>query len=143
MSTVSMPRFVATLTLAAAAARASLAPLAAEAHQTTAPAAAGSAAATPRIDHRQADQERRIDQGVASGQLTGRETRRLEAQQGHIDRVEDRARADGKVTAGSAPTSRACRTAPAPTSPARSTTRSGARVRAHLPRASEPAAGRR
>lgn len=54
--------------------------------QTAAPAPAGSAA-TPRID-----------QGVASGQLTRRETHRLERQQGAIDRAEDRAKADGKVT---------------------------------------------
>lgn len=81
-------RILALMTLAAA----SLSTLA----QGAAPAAAAS---TPRIDQRQANQERRIDQGVASGQLTRRETRRLEAQQGRIDRAEDRARADGKVTA--------------------------------------------
>lgn len=66
--------------------------------QGPAPANAASTA-TPRIDQRQANQERRIDQGVASGQLTRRETRRLEAQQGRINRTEDAARADGKVTA--------------------------------------------
>ena len=64
-----------------------------------APAATAGSAATPRIDQRQANQERRIDQGVASGQLTKRETRRLEHQQAHIDRAEDRTKADGKVTA--------------------------------------------
>ncbi|MBI5718409.1 MAG: hypothetical protein HZC37_12075 [Burkholderiales bacterium] len=64
--------------------------------QTPAPAAAAS---TPRIDQRQANQERRIDQGVASGQLTRRETRRLERQQGAVNRAENRARADGTVTA--------------------------------------------
>lgn len=66
--------------------------------QAPAPATAASTA-TPRIDQRQANQERRIDQGVASGQLTRREAHRLERQQGVIDRAEDRARADGKVTA--------------------------------------------
>jgi hypothetical protein len=66
--------------------------------QTPAPAAASSSA-TPRIDQRQANQERRIDQGVASGQLTRPEARRLERQQGAIDRAENRARADGTVTA--------------------------------------------
>ncbi|MFO1296993.1 MAG: hypothetical protein U1F25_11305 [Rubrivivax sp.] len=50
-------------------------------------AAPAAAASTPRIDQRQANQERRIDQGVASGQLTAR--RAIEAQQGHIDRAED------------------------------------------------------
>ncbi len=57
-------------------------------------------AATPRVDQRQAQQERRIDQGVASGQLTRREAGRLEGQQARINRAEDRAKADGKVTAG-------------------------------------------
>lgn len=65
--------------------------------QTPAAAASG-AAATPGVNQRQANQERRIDQGVASGQLTRREAHRLERQQGAIDRAEDRAKADGKVT---------------------------------------------
>jgi hypothetical protein len=63
------------------------------------PAAPAAAASTPRIDQRQANQERRIDQGVASGQLTRREAHRLEHQQGAIQRAENRARADGTVTA--------------------------------------------
>lgn len=54
---------------------------------------------TPRIDARQAKQEARIDQGVASGELTRRETARLDAQQHRIDRVENRAKADGTLTA--------------------------------------------
>jgi hypothetical protein len=62
-------------------------------------AAAAPGANTPRIDKRQANQERRIDQGVASGALTKRETRRLEREQAHIDKAEDRAKADGAVTA--------------------------------------------
>lgn len=57
------------------------------------------AAATPGIDQRQANQEKRIDQGVASGQLTKRETRRLEREQNAINRAEDKAKADGVVTA--------------------------------------------
>ena len=56
-------------------------------------------AATPRVDQREANQERRIQQGVNSGQLTQREAARLENQQGRIDRAEDKAKADGKVTA--------------------------------------------
>lgn len=56
-------------------------------------------AATPRVDQREANQERRIQQGVNSGQLTPRETNRLENQQGRIERAEDKAKADGKVTA--------------------------------------------
>ena len=53
---------------------------------------------TPRIDERQANQEQRIDQGVASGELTRREANRLTHQQNAIDRYETRAQADGKVT---------------------------------------------
>lgn len=62
-------------------------------------AVAASAAATPVIDHRQAHQEHRIEQGKANGTLTEREARRLERQQAHIERVEARAKADGVVTA--------------------------------------------
>lgn len=58
------------------------------------------AAATPRVDKRQARQEQRIDQGVASGELNKRETKKLEAEQNRIDRVEDRAKSDGVVTKG-------------------------------------------
>jgi hypothetical protein len=50
-----------------------------------------------RIDARQARQEQRIDRGVQSGQLTRHETARLEHQQAHIDRVEDRALSDGSL----------------------------------------------
>lgn len=53
---------------------------------------------TPGIDKRQANQEKRIDQGIASGELTKREARRLERQQNRIDRAEAAAKADGKVT---------------------------------------------
>ena len=55
-------------------------------------------AATPGIDQRQANQERRIEQGVASGELTPRETRRLEKEQAVIRRAEHKAKADGVVT---------------------------------------------
>ena len=41
------------------------------------PAAAFAQTGTPRIDQRQQNQEQRIDQGVSSGVLTGREARRL------------------------------------------------------------------
>ena len=54
---------------------------------------------TPRVDQRQANQEQRIDQGVAKGSLTRREARRLERQQSAIDRAENKAKADGTVTA--------------------------------------------
>ncbi len=54
--------------------------------------------ATPRFDQRQAKQEQRIDQGVAKGTLTARETRRLEGQQRAINPAENQAKADGTVT---------------------------------------------
>lgn len=65
----------------------------------TVSAAAFAQAATPRIDNRQERQEKRIEQGQASGALTARENARLEAQQTRIERAEDRAKADGTVTA--------------------------------------------
>jgi len=63
------------------------------------PATTGNPTATPRVEQREANQERRIQQGVNSGQLTAREANRLENQQGRIDRAEDKAKADGRVTA--------------------------------------------
>lgn len=53
---------------------------------------------TPVMDQRQMNQEQRIDQGVASGQLNRREANRLERQQNRIDRMENKAKADGVVT---------------------------------------------
>ena len=64
--------------------------------QTTPPAR--DPAATPGIDKRQANQEKRIQQGVQSGQLTGKEAARLEKGQARIERMEQRAKADGVVT---------------------------------------------
>jgi hypothetical protein len=61
-------------------------------------AQAAGPAATPRVDQRQANQEKRIDQGIASGELNKRETRRLEKEQSAINKAEDRAKADGTVT---------------------------------------------
>lgn len=55
--------------------------------------------ATPKVDQRQDNQERRIEQGEKSGQLTPREAARLEKRQDRVERVEERAQADGKVTA--------------------------------------------
>lgn len=55
-------------------------------------------AETPVIDQRQANQEKRIDQGIASGQLNEREANRLNKQQEHINKMEDRAKSDGVVT---------------------------------------------
>ncbi len=57
------------------------------------------ATATPRVDARQDKQERRIEQGVGSGELTARETLRVEREQKRIATVEAKAEGDGKVTA--------------------------------------------
>ena len=63
-------------------------------------ALAGTASAgTPRINAREHNQFGRIYNGVANGELTRHETRRLAAGQVHVQRVEARARADGEVTA--------------------------------------------
>jgi hypothetical protein len=72
-----------------------LAALAALAAFAAVPAMSG----TPVHDARQAHQRERIAQGVESGELTRRETRRLAAGQVHLNRVEQRAKADGVVTA--------------------------------------------
>ncbi len=57
---------------------------------------------TPRIDQRQANQERRIEQGEKSGELNKREARRLERGQRHVQRMENKAAADGNVSKGEA-----------------------------------------
>lgn len=60
--------------------------------------AQGTAPVTPRVDTREANQQARIDAGVASGQLNARETHRLDKQQGRVAAVEAHAKADGKVS---------------------------------------------
>ncbi len=52
----------------------------------------------PRIQQRELNQDKRIDQGVASGQLTPKEAGRVEAQQAKIKQDEARMKADGKLT---------------------------------------------
>lgn len=54
--------------------------------------------ATPRIDQRQANQQKRIDQGVASGSLTEKEAARLQKRETNIAKTEEKAKADGVVT---------------------------------------------
>ena len=54
--------------------------------------------ATPRIDQRQVNQQKRIDQGVASGQLTAKETNQLDKREAKIAADEAKAKSDGKVT---------------------------------------------
>jgi len=59
---------------------------------------ASACTSTPRVDRREARQQARIAQGVRSGRLTPGEAARLEHGQARVDRVEDRAKADGVVT---------------------------------------------
>jgi hypothetical protein len=54
--------------------------------------------ATPNIDKRQANQEKRIEQGVKSGELTKKETARLEKREGKLQADKEKAKADGVVT---------------------------------------------
>lgn len=63
-------------------------------------AASGAAFAqnTPGLDKAQANQEKRIEQGVASGQLTAKETVRLEKREGKLQAHELTAKSDGQVT---------------------------------------------
>ena len=50
------------------------------------------------MDQRQANQEKRIDQGIASGELNQHEANRLNKQEQHINKMEDKAKSDGVVT---------------------------------------------
>lgn len=54
--------------------------------------------ATPNLDKREANQQARIDQGVASGQLNAKETNRLDKREAKLAADEAAAKADGKVT---------------------------------------------
>jgi hypothetical protein len=60
--------------------------------------ASAQSTATPRVDRRQAQQEQRIQEGVQSGSLTTNEAARLEKGQDHVQKVEDKVKADGVVT---------------------------------------------
>jgi len=53
---------------------------------------------TPVADHRQKNQRHRIQSGVASGELTRRETASARCNQRRIKKSERRAKADGVVT---------------------------------------------
>ncbi len=55
-------------------------------------------AATPVIDERQKNQKLRIIQGVKTGELTFKETRKAVQGQKQLRKMERRAKADGKVT---------------------------------------------
>jgi hypothetical protein len=54
--------------------------------------------ATPNIDKRQANQEKRIEQGVKSGELTKKEAARLEKREAKLQADKQKAQADGVVT---------------------------------------------
>ena len=64
----------------------------------TTPPAPKDPLATPRIDKRQANQEKRIEQGVKSGELTKKEAGRLEKRESKLQADKEKAQADGKVT---------------------------------------------
>ena len=67
--------------------------------QTPAPApVAKDPTTTPNLDKREANQQKRIDQGVASGQLTAKETNRLDKREATLAANEAAAKSDGKVT---------------------------------------------
>lgn len=51
-----------------------------------------------RIEQRDANQDARIEQGVGSGALTSVEAAKLERNRQNIERLEAKARADGKLT---------------------------------------------
>lgn len=53
---------------------------------------------SPRIDRREANQQRRINQGVRSGSLSPRETYRLQRQQANLNAQESRFKSDGRFT---------------------------------------------
>ena len=55
-------------------------------------------AETPVIDQRQANQEQRIDQGIASGQLNDQKATQLNNQQKPVNKKEDRAMSYGVMT---------------------------------------------
>ncbi len=61
-----------------------------------APAFAGTG--DPGVNKRQHRQQKRIAQGVRSGELTGREAVRLEREQARIARKEARFKSDGELT---------------------------------------------
>ncbi len=64
------------------------------------PALAADSGAMPGAERRQQLQQRRIGQGIATGELTPREMIRLERQQAGVERAQRRIEADGRVTPG-------------------------------------------
>jgi len=60
------------------------------------------AARRGRVDARQENQDRRVEQGKRGGEVTRGEARAIEREQRGIERAEHRAKADGVVTKGEA-----------------------------------------
>jgi hypothetical protein len=58
------------------------------------------AAMAGRVGNRQIRQQKRIHQGIHSGELTGREVRALQREQRHVQRSKRRAWSDGELTPG-------------------------------------------
>ncbi len=58
----------------------------------------GDMAPTPSLDRRLANEQRRIDAGVADGSLTEREARRLQRAEARIRAEEERFKSDGNLT---------------------------------------------
>ena len=56
------------------------------------------APATPNLDKREANQQKRINQGAASGQLNAKEANRLDKREAKLAADESAAKADGKIT---------------------------------------------
>jgi tellurite resistance protein len=52
----------------------------------------------PRVQKRMQNQDRRIDQGVKSGELTPKEAGRIEADQARVQQTEERMKSDGNLT---------------------------------------------
>ena len=61
------------------------------------PVPTNSEARQARIDARQANQQKRIDQGKASGQLTDKEAGNLQKREDRINKMEANAQKDGKI----------------------------------------------
>jgi hypothetical protein len=59
---------------------------------------AAAAQVTPKVDEREKKQQKRIRDGKKSGELTKKESAKLEAEQAKIHRDEKKAKADGVVT---------------------------------------------
>jgi hypothetical protein len=53
---------------------------------------------SPRVDRREANQQRRINNGIGSGALTPKETYRLQRQQANINAQEARFKSDGNLS---------------------------------------------